>query len=131
MNENEKPSNCFREFDDVSPRKKDPSIHVLFEYEKHYMELVRKYSQEIKFIEDMLRDFREEQTKFYEESLPEITRKLNEDKGIDDEMKKVWLKRLSTNVNRSFSLSETLITDYATKNINEFKVTVDEKLKNL
>ena len=45
MGESKKTSdNCFSEFDDVSPKRKNPSIQVLYDYEKHYMELGRKYS---------------------------------------------------------------------------------------
>lgn len=131
MYKREKSDNCFREFDDISPRKKEPAIQVLYEYEKHYLDLLRKYSSEIQFIENMLKEFREEQTKFYEKTLPQITKKLNEDSGIDNEIKKVWIKRLSENVDRSFNMSETLINDYTTKKIDEFKTAVNEKLKSL
>lgn len=123
--------NCFREFDDVSPKRKEPSIQVLCDYEKHYMELVKKYASEIKMVDDMLRDFRKEQEIFYKETLPEIIEKLNQDAGIDEEMKEVWLKRLTTNIDRSFGLSETLINHYVTKNIDEFKAEVNETLKKL
>ena len=123
--------NCFNEFDDVSPKRKDPSIQVLYDYEKHYMELVRKYSPEISMIAGMIRDLRNEQEQFYNEILPQIITKLNQDAGIDDEMKNVWLKRLTANMDRSFGLSETLINNYVTKSIDEFKIAVNEKLRNL
>lgn len=123
--------NCFREFDDVSPKRKEPSIQVLYDYEKHYMELVKKYASEIKMVADMLCDLRKEQEIFYKETLPEIIEKLNQDAGIDEEMRNVWLKRLTTNMDRSFGLSETLINDYVTKNIDEFKVEVNETIKKL
>lgn len=122
---------CFQEFDDTNPKKKNPTIQVLYDYEKHYMELVRKYSSEISMIADMLRDFREEQEMFYKEILPEIVAKLNQDIGVEEEMRNVWLKRLTTNIDRSFGLSEELINDYTTKSINEFKMAVNEKLKSL
>lgn len=124
-------NNCFREFDDMSPKRKEPSVQVLYEYEKHYMEMVKKYSQEIKFINDMLRDLRQEQITFYGEILLKVENKLNEDKGIDDEMRKIWLNRLSRNIHRSFELSEILIHNYVTKKIDEFKTVVDKKLREL
>lgn len=127
----EEKENCFREFDDGNPGKKDPSIHVLFEYEKHYMELVREYSNEIKFIADMLAALRTEQTEFYEKTLPKISRSMTEDQSVDDGMKKIWLNRLSQNLDRSFLISEKLINDYATKSVDEFKKAVDEKLKSI
>lgn len=129
MSESKTP-NCFSEFDDILPKRKEPTIQTLYEYEKHYLEMLKKYSNEIKFIQDLLSDFRAEQTKFYEIDLPNIIDKLNHDEGIDDEMKRIWLNRLSTNMERSFSLSESLINDYAVKNLEEFKSAVNEKLHN-
>ena len=123
--------NCFKVFDDTSPKKKDPTIQILYEYEKHYLEMIRKYGDEITFIKDLLREYREEYTSFYEKTLPEIKRKLDEDMGDDEEMKRVWLSRLATNVERSFELSETLINDYATKSLDEFKKAVNDKIRNL
>lgn len=131
MARNKSTGNCFDEFKDISPKRKDPTIQVLYEYEKHYLEMVRKYSQEIKFIEDMLSGFRREQEIFYGKTLPDIINKLNQDAGVDEEMKKVWLNRLATNIERSFTLSETLINEYATKNIDEFKAAVNEKLRSI
>ena len=125
------PDNCFDVFGGASPRKKETSIQVLYDYEKHYMELVRKYSPEISMIADMLRDFRNEQKRFYEEELPEISAKLNQDVGIDDEMRKIWLNRLMTNMDSSFRLSETLINDYVTKSVAEFKAAVNTRLQKL
>lgn len=131
MAEKKSKNNCFEEFNDDAPRKKDPTIQVLFDYEKHYMDLVRKYSTEIKFIEDMLSDYRQEQIKFYTETLPELQKKLNEDPGVDEEMKRTWLCRLTANMDKSFQMSDTLINDFATKKLQEFKDAVNEKLRGL
>lgn len=128
MANNNSAGNCFDEFKDIPQKRKDPTIQVLYEYEKHYLEMIKKYSEEIKFIQDMLVEFREEQETFYDNVLPDIIDKLKRDDGIDEEMKKIWLERLSTNIERSFKLSETLINDYATKSLDEFKQAVNEKL---
>ena len=130
MAEKRKP-NCFDEFKDISPKKKDPTIQVLYEYEKHYLEMIRKYGEEIKFIQDLLQEYRKEYKTFYETTLPQVKKKLMEDVCIDEEMKRVWLNRFITNVERSFGLSETLINDYAIKNLDEFKKAVNEKLRSI
>ena len=131
MANNISPGNCFDEFNDIPQKKKDPTIQVLYEYEKHYLEMLKKYSDEIRFIQDMLARFRNEQELFYHKLLPDISKKLSEDAGIDDEMKKIWLNRLTTNIERSFSLSETLINDYATKSLDESKQAVNERLHSI
>lgn len=123
--------NCFDEFKDIPQKRKDPTIQVLYEYEKHYLEMIKKYSGEIKFIQNMLVEFRKEQENFYNQMLPEIIDKLNKDKGIDEEIRRVWLTRLSTNIERSFNLSETLINDYTIKSLDEFKQAVNEKLHDI
>lgn len=122
--------NCFDEFNDIPQKRKDPTIQILYDYEKHYMEMIRKYKNEIEFIENMLKEFREEQKTFYE-LLPGISEKLRRDVSVDEEMKEEWVRRLSDNIERSFSLSETLINDYATKSLDEFKQAVNEKLHSI
>lgn len=124
-------SNCFGEFEDVSPKRKEPTIQVLYEYEKHYLEMLRKYSNEIEFIQKMLSNFREEQAKFYHQILPDIEDKLKGDEAINDEMRRIWIDRLVANMDRSFNLSESLINDYAVKNLDEFKTAVNEKMRNI
>ena len=46
-------------------------------------------------------------------------------------MKNAWLKRLEENMNRSFAISEKLITDYTTKKLDEFKTIANEKLRSI
>ena len=108
----------------------DDSIQAVYECEKHYMDLIRHYQDEIEFIENMLRDYRREQTEFFAKELPEISRVLDKE-HIDQRTKDIWLKRLEENMSRSFSISEKLITHYTTKKIDEFKTVVNDKLRGL
>ncbi|WP_303692006.1 hypothetical protein [Megamonas hypermegale] len=117
----------FDVFEDVSPQKQDTNIQTLYDYEKHYMELVKRYKDEINFIENLLKNYRDEQINFFEKQMPAIYQKLTVER-IDSDMKKLWLKRLEENMSRSFSISEQLITNYTTKKISEFKEAVNEKL---
>ena len=118
---------AFSMFDDILPDKQEPSVQVLYEYEQHYMDLIRRYKEEILFIENILKNYRAEQVNFFKEQIPAINQKLNIE-HINTEMKKLWLKRLEENMNRSFNISEQLITNYTTKKISEFKEAVNEKL---
>ena len=122
-----KREDAFSIFEDVIPSKQEPTIQVLYDYEKHYMDLVRRYKEEILFIENILKNYRAEQVNFFKEQIPAINQKLNIE-HINTEMKKLWLKRLEENMNRSFNISEQLITNYTTKKISEFKEAVNEIL---
>ena len=130
MSESKKKLNCYDEFDD-SPRKKEISLQVLYDYEKHYMELVRKYTPEIEFINGLIQKNNAERTDFYKSTLPEISKKLSSDDAIDDDMRKLWLKRFEDNMDKSFELSQRLINDFALKTLDQFKEEINEKIKGI
>ncbi len=127
--------NCFNAFDEISSnssyRKKDYAMQSLYEYEAHYLNLIKNHSKEIAFIESMLKDFRDEQEEFYKKALPEIAQKLAEDNAIDPEMRRACLDRLTKNMDRSFSLSENLIKEFLTKKLEEFHNELSKKIESL
>ena len=123
-------NDAFSMFEDISPRKQEPTLQVLYDYEKHYMELIRQHKNEIVFIENMLKDYRQENIDFFNNQLSKISQKLDAE-HIDKDMKNAWLKRLEENMNRSFAISEILITDYTTKKLDEFKTIANEKLRSI
>ena len=120
--------NCFDVFADIAPQKRDLTVQVLYEYEKYYMDLVRKYRPEIQLLKELLEQLRTEQVAFYSDQLPTITRKLEEDAGIDETARREWLNRLTQNMDRSLELSTELIRGYMLKDIEEFRAAVREKL---
>lgn len=123
-------NDAFSMFEDISPRKQEPTLQVLYDYEKHYMELIRQHKNEIIFIENMLKDYRQENINFFNNQLSRISQKLDAE-HINKDMKNAWLKRLEENMNRSFAISEKLITDYTTKKLDEFKTIANEKLRSI
>lgn len=123
-------NDAFSMFEDISPREQEPTLQVLYDYEKHYMELIRQHKNEIVFIENMLKDYRQENIDFFNNQLSKISQKLDAE-HIDKDMKNAWLKRLEENMNRSFAISEKLITDYTTKKLDEFKTIANEKLRSI
>lgn len=123
-------NDAFSMFEDISPRKQEPTLQALYDYEKHYMELIRQHKNEIVFIENMLKDYRQENIDFFNNQLSKISQKLDAE-HINKDMKNAWLKRLEENMNRSFAISEKLITDYTTKKLDEFKTIASEKLRSI
>ena len=123
-------NDAFSIFEDISPKKQEPTLQVLYDYEKHYMELIKQHKNEIVFIENMLKDYRQENIDFFNNQLSRISQKLDAE-HIDKDMKNACLKRLEENMNRSFAISEKLITDYTTKKLDEFKTIANEKLRSI
>lgn len=122
--------NCFNEFDDVSPRKQDPTLQMLLEYEESYLKLLEKHKDVIGFLQDLIDKNRNEQDKFYSDTLFKIKQKLDNDSAIDDEMKQLWLKRLEDNMSKSFDLSRRLLDDFAVKKLDEFRKEAEKMLNN-
>lgn len=106
---------------------------MLIAYERHYHELVKKYKDEIIFINDMLAEIRKERETFYQETLQDIENKLHGDECISEEAKREWIAELKVNMERSFAQSENIIQHYITNNTEEFdkamrKILLGEKI---
>lgn len=99
----------------------------LMAYEKSYMDLLKRYKDEIQWIEDMLCDLRKEKTQFYKEQLPEIQKELEMDE-VSSEIRSQWLNEIQKNVEKSFEISQRLIEHYITKNLDEFKHALQQEM---
>lgn len=118
-------------FDDDSPRKvKDPTLEELRKYQKHHMEMLKNYGEQVAFLDKMLRDCREERKKFFAEDLPKISKKLT-DEHVDDAIRREWLTRLEKAMEHSFKESDRLVSAFAVQKADEFREAMEEKLKGL
>lgn len=121
-------SDAFDEFKDIIPiQKQNPNAQALYEYEKHYMELLAKHKEEIKFIEDLISQIRIEQDDFWTKTFINISKTLDE-AHIDSDVKAIWLKHIEENMQRSFEMSMKIVDNYMVKNIEQFKSALRKKL---
>lgn len=104
----------------VPSDKKINTAEALVAYEKSYMELLKRYKDEIQNIESMMQGLRAERLQFYNEQLPAIQKEMELDE-VSPEIRAQWLEEVQTNMEKSFKISETLIEHYVTKNLEEFK----------
>ncbi len=120
----------FDDDDDDIKTVQNNSLDSLRKYQKHHMELLKKHKDEIAFLEKLLSDCRNERKEFFIKELPAISNKLDEyhiDKSIKDE----WLKQLERDMRRSFDESDKLISAFAVQKAEEFRESMEEKLKEL
>lgn len=80
------------------------NLQVLFEYEKHYLELVKNYKEEIKFASALQEDLRKERAKFFAETLKEVSNTLQETK-LDAKVTSSWIVDLVKSYTKSLDLS--------------------------
>ena len=107
----------FNPFTPVNPEYKSEKLDTLIAYEEHYMKLLRSFKAEISEIENMMSQLRQERTEFYSSKLPEIEKSIMDDEVLSEEAKQKWIMELRANVEKSFTISESLISHYVTSNL--------------
>ena len=118
----------FNEFKKIPEGGKLSRPEALMAYEKIYMDLLRRYKDEIHEIEEMMRTVRDERLCFYEERLPAIRKEMEKDEVLS-EIANQWLAELQANVEKSFRISEELIGHYVTKNLKEFEAILQQEIR--
>ena len=116
--------------DDCSRKVKNPTLEELRRYQKHHMEMLKNYEDQIAFLDKMLRDCREERKKFFTGDLPKISKKLTEE-HVDLAIQQEWLTRLEKAMEHSFKESDKLAAAFAVQKADEFREAMEEKLKGL
>lgn len=117
---------AFDKFRRNSPGRSDPTAQMLFDYEEHYMRLVKSYREEIKFINDMHTTHTQEVKNFYANDLPAIQKKLAAE-PIADDVRREWLNHLEEHMDKSFKMSGHFIDILTTKKVEEFNAALREK----
>ena len=125
----EKTMGMFDPLNPIQESNRDPKLESLIAYENHFAELLRAYAPEIEKMEQMLRDLREEQRKFYLEDLVSIQETLRNDEILSERAKEQWIHELRANMEKSFQISEELISHFITNNKAEFRKKMEEALK--
>lgn len=95
-------------------------LKVLYEYEKNCLELVKSYKEEIKFAASLQEDLRKERTKFFAESLKEVSATLKEAQ-VDSNVASIWIKDLVNSYTKSLDLSGGLIEEHTIDMIGDIR----------
>lgn len=95
-------------------------LKVLYEYEKNYLALLKEYKEEIKFSANIQEDLRKERTKFFSESLKEVSETLQESQ-VDSKVASMWIEDLVKSYTKSLDLSSGLIEEHALDMIAEIR----------
>ena len=111
----------FNQFTPVNSEYKSEKLDALIAYEEHYHKLLRNFKAEIADIESMMTQLRQEREVFYSSKLTKKKKTIKEDEVFSDEAKQKWIMELRANVEKSFAISESLISHYVTSNLEEFK----------
>ena len=117
----------FDKFNRGKPQHSDTTAQMLFDYEEHYMRLVKSFQHEIEFISGLHSEHEREVKNFYANDLPAIIKKL-EAEPITDDVRREWLKHLEQHMNKSFDMSGHFIDVLTTKKVEEFNEALRDKI---
>lgn len=95
-------------------------LSILYEYEKNYLNLIKEYKEEIKFAATLQEDLRKERTKFFSESLKEVSETLRESQ-VDSKVASVWIEELVSSYTKSLDLSGGLIEEHTIDMVGEIR----------
>ena len=118
---------AFDRFGGGKVRHSNTTAQMLFDYEEHYMRLVKSYRHEIEFINDLHTTHEREVKNFYANELPAIQKKLSAE-PIADDVRCEWLKHLEQHISKSFKMSEHFIDVLTTKKVEDFNAALREKI---
>lgn len=95
-------------------------LDLLYQHEKSYLALIKEFKEEIKFIGSMQEEIRKERSRFFSDTLKEVTKALDDAK-VSDEVTSQWLRELVATYTRSLDLSSSLIEEHTTDTIGEIR----------
>ena len=95
-------------------------LSVIFEYEKHYLDLIKEYKEEIKFANTLQEDLRRERTQFFSQHLKEAAESLKESQ-VDKEVASLWIQELVQSYTNSLNISQGLANAKVIETIDKLK----------
>lgn len=95
-------------------------LDLIFEYEKHYLSLIKEYKEEIKFASSLQEDLRKERANFFSATLREVYATLQATK-VGPEMETLWLEKLVSSYTESLDLSAELAKENTLSRVSELK----------
>lgn len=95
-------------------------LELLFQYEKHYLEMIKGYKEEIKFAASLQEDLRRERSQFFTQTLREVIQTL-QTQEIDKKVASQWIEELVASYTKSIDLSSDLAKTHVVQVLNIFK----------
>jgi hypothetical protein len=95
-------------------------LDLLYQYEKHYLELIKEYKEEIKFASSLQEDLRRERSQFFTQTLREVVQTLQVQE-IDKKVASQWIEDLVASYTKSIDLSSDLAKTHVVQVLGIFK----------
>ena len=114
----------------VSEENLKNKLEILYEYERHYLELIKEYKEEIKFSASLQEDLRRERSQFFTQILREVSETLK-NADVDSKVASQWTQDLVDSYTKSIELSGDLAKTHAIDVIGKLRESTKAEVKSL
>lgn len=108
---------------------RDKKLEILYNHEKHYLEILKEYKEEIKFASSLQAEIRKEEATFFSSTLKEVCNSLKETQ-VDPKYQVQWIFDLVSSYTSSLRLSSKLAEEHVINLLGDIQETVNETIKN-
>lgn len=98
----------------------EAKLELLYQYERHYLDLIKEYKEEIKFANTLQEDLRRERSQFFTQTLKEVVQTMKSAE-VEKSVSAQWLEDLVSNYSKSIDLSSDLAKTHVVQVLNMFK----------
>jgi hypothetical protein len=98
----------------------EAKLELLYQYERHYLELIKEYKEEIKFANTLQEDLRRERSQFFTQTLKEIVQTMKSAE-VEKNVAAQWLEDLVSSYSKSIDLSSDLAKTHVIQVLSIFK----------
>lgn len=105
----------------------DNKLEILYNHEKHFLDILKDYKEEIKFAESLQADIRKEQAAFFSSTLKEVCTSLKETQ-IDQQYQVQWIFDLVKSYTSSLKISSRLAEDHVISLLGEIQEKADKEI---
>ncbi len=103
----------------------EKKLQTLYDHEKHYLDILKEYKEEIKFAASLQADIRKEESMFFSSTLRDVCNSLKETK-IKEEYQSQWIYDLVTSYTSSLKLSSKLAEEHVINLLGEIQKEASE-----
>lgn len=104
---------------------RDKKLSILYNHEKHFLDILKEYKEEIKFAASLQAEIRKEESAFFSSTLKEVCNSLKETQ-VDPEFQVKWIFDLVSSYTSSLRLSSRLAKEHVINLLGEIQKEASE-----
>lgn len=106
---------------------RDKKLAILYNHEKHFLDILKEYKEEIKFAASLQAEIRKEESAFFSSTLKEVCNSLKETQ-IDPKCQTKWIFDLVSSYTSSLRLSSQLAEEHVINLLGEIQKEASETI---